>query len=105
MNKLDEFKKFIATIPSIKTDVLNGRYTWQQLYETYVLYGPEDKFWLAYKQSNTLDLGQILSFIKSIDVQALTTSLESIEKVLTMASSFLTKDEPKENNKQKWYNE
>lgn len=30
---MDEFKEFLKTIPSIKQDVLNGRYTWQQLYE------------------------------------------------------------------------
>ena len=25
---MDEFKEFLKTIPSIKQDVLNGRYTW-----------------------------------------------------------------------------
>ena len=40
---MDEFKEFLKTIPSIKQDVLNGRYTWQQLYEIFVMYGKDDK--------------------------------------------------------------
>mgnify|MGYP002588980980 CR=1 FL=1 len=35
---MDEFKEFLKTVPSVKQDVLNGRYTWQQLYEIYVMY-------------------------------------------------------------------
>ena len=37
--EIDDFKSFIRTIPSIKDEVVKGRYTWQQLYEFYVLYG------------------------------------------------------------------
>lgn len=50
---MDEFKEFLKTIPSIKQDVLNGRYTWQQLYEIFVMYGKDDKFWLPYKTGNS----------------------------------------------------
>ena len=28
---MDEFKQFLKTIPSIKQDVLNGRYTWHAI--------------------------------------------------------------------------
>ena len=47
---MDEFKEFLKTIPSIKQDVLNGRYTWQQLYEIFVMYGKDDKFGNHIKQ-------------------------------------------------------
>ena len=47
---MDEFKEFLKTIPSIKQDVLNGRYTWQQLYEIFVMYGKDDKFCNHIKQ-------------------------------------------------------
>ena len=41
--EIDDFKAFVRTIPSVKDDVVSGRYTWQQLYEFYVLYGENDK--------------------------------------------------------------
>lgn len=99
---MDEFKEFLKTIPSIKQDVLNGRYTWQQLYEIYVMYGKDDKFWQLYKtNSNNLDLNALLEIIKNIDLNALSSSLSSIEKVLNVASSFLDKKEPL--REKKWY--
>lgn len=107
MAKLDEFKQFIATIPSIKEDVLNSRYTWQQLYEIYLLYGKEDKFWLPYKnKTNGIDLLTLVEIVKNLDVQQVTDSLHSIEKVLTMVSTFLPGEQAEHSEKQKkWYDE
>ena len=88
---MDEFKEFLKTVPSVKQDVLNGRYTWQQLYEIFVMYGKDDKFWQPYKTNS------------SIDLNALSSSLSSIEKVLNVASTFLDKKEPE--RERKWYDE
>lgn len=44
MDNLKEFKAFLKTIPSIKEDVLNHRYTWQEIYEIYTMYGEDDHF-------------------------------------------------------------
>lgn len=109
MNKLDEFKTFVTTIPSIKEEVLSGRYTWQQLYEVYVMYGKDDKFWQPYRTTAGMDLTGIMSLVKNIDMNALSNSLSAIEKVLNMASGLFTKDDDKpkaptrQNNK--WYDE
>ena len=35
--QIDDFKAFVKTIPAIREEVVNGHYTWQQLYEFYVL--------------------------------------------------------------------
>ena len=88
---MDEFKEFLKTVPSVKQDVLNGRYTWQQLYEIFVMYGKDDKFWQPYKTNSIIDLN------------ALSSSLSSIEKVLNVASTFLDKKEPE--RERKWYDE
>ena len=78
---MDEFKEFLKTIPSIKQDVLNGRYTWQQLYEIFVMYGKDDKFWLPYKTGNSgFDLNMLLEVIKNIDLNALSSSLGLLRK-------------------------
>ena len=103
MEKLEEFKQFVKTIPNIKQDVLDGRYTWQQLYEIYVMYGSDDKFWQGYKNNSSVD---IIDMIKNIDVNALTNSLNAIEKVLQVASGLLSKPKEEEIPRtNKWYDE
>lgn len=103
MEKLDEFKQFVKTIPSVKQDVLNGRYTWQQLYEIYDMYGSDDKFWQAYKTNQTIDF---IELIKNIDLNALSNSLSAIEKVLNVASGFVSKPQQEEKPRtNKWYDE
>lgn len=42
MNKLEEFKEFAKTKPFLKTYVEIGKYTWQDLFERYDIYGPDD---------------------------------------------------------------
>ena len=67
MDNLKEFKAFLKTIPSIKEDVLNHRYTWQE-------------------NMNVLEI------IKNVDLEALSSSLQSIEKVLGIVSNLLDKN-------------
>lgn len=92
--EIDDFKSFIRTIPSIKDEVVKGRYTWQQLYEFYVLYGEDDKMWEPYKKSQ-VDLTGIFDIIKNVDLDALSKSFEGIQKVLDLVSGFVVKEEPK----------
>ncbi|MFV0395580.1 MAG: spore coat protein YlbD [Coprobacillaceae bacterium] len=107
MSQLEEFKKFVTTIPSVRDDGLSGRYTWQQLYEIYTMYGEDDKFWNAYKQSTGMDFSGIMDVVKNVDLDSVSSGLHSLEKMLGMASSFLVKDEPEKPQKQKykWYDE
>lgn len=107
MSQLEEFKKFVTTVPSVREDVLSGRYTWQQLYEIYTMYGEKDRFWNAYKKDSGLDFSMLMSMVKNMDLDAVSSGLRSLEKMLGMASNFLVKDEPEAPQKQKykWYDE
>lgn len=87
----------------LKDEVVKGRYTWQQLYEFYVLYGADDKMWEPYKKSQ-VDLTGLLDIIKNVDLDALAKSFEGIQKVLDLVSGFVVKDEPKSQAKQ-WYDD
>ena len=102
--EIDDFKSFIRTIPSIKDEVVKGRYTWQQLYEFYVLYGEDDKMWEPYKKSQ-VDLTGIFDIIKNVDLDALSKSFEGIQKVLDLVSGFVVKEEPKNVNNRQWYDD
>lgn len=101
--EIDDFKAFVRTIPSIKEEVVKGRYTWQQLYEFYVLYGENDKMWEPYRKSQ-VDLTGLLDIVKNVDLDALSKSFEGIQKVLDLVSGFVVKDEPKSQSKQ-WYDD
>lgn len=91
MNNLKEFKAFLKTIPSIKEDVLNHRYTWQEIYEIYTMYGENDNFFKPYKE-HPIENMNVLEIIKNIDLEALSSSLQSIEKVLGIVSNLLDKN-------------
>lgn len=101
MSDIDEFKEFLKTIPSIKEDVLNKKYTWQQIYEIYKMYGKEDKFFDSYR-GNSIDINGVLNVVKNIDLNALSDSLQSIEKVLNIIGGLMSS---KQENKKDWFNE
>ena len=90
MDNLKEFKAFLKTIPSIKEDVLNHRYTWQEIYEIYTMYGEDDHFFRPYKE-HPIENMNVLEIIKNVDLEALSSSLQSIEKVLGIVSNLSEK--------------
>lgn len=97
MDNLNEFKAFLKTIPGIKKDVIAKKYTWQQIYEIYTMYGENDDFFKPYKTSRSLDVNDILEIIKHVDLDTLSSSLQSIEKILNIVSTLLVK-----NKEDKW---
>ena len=101
--QIDDFKSFVKTIPAIREEVVKGRYTWQQLYEFYVLYGEEDQMWEPYKKTKT-DLTGILDILKNVDLDALSKSFDGLQKILDLVSTFVVKDTPKTSNHQ-WYDD
>ena len=52
MEKVDEFKEFVRIHPGLKEEVSAGKSTWQNLYESWYLYGPDDGQWGQYKTKN-----------------------------------------------------
>lgn len=101
--QIDDFKSFVKTIPAIREEVVKGRYTWQQLYEFYVLYGEEDQMWEPYKKTKT-DLTGILDILKNVDLDALSKSFDGLQKILDLVSTFVVKETPKTSNHQ-WYDD
>ena len=57
MDKLEDFKKFIKDKPYLANKVKDGTFSWQTLYETYDLFGPEHDFFLddSKKEETTED--------------------------------------------------
>ena len=49
MDKVNEFKEFVRSHPGLKDEVSGGKSTWQNFYESWYLYGADDKQWNQYK--------------------------------------------------------
>lgn len=100
MSRMDEFKTFISKYPKIKEDVINKTYTWQQIYENWIILGEDDLFFEKYKTnnqktSNTLEdmlsqanLKSIINYVKNIDPDSINKTLNTIQKVLQITQSF-----------------
>ena len=101
--QIDDFKAFVKTIPAIREEVVKGRYTWQQLYEFYVLYGEDDKMWDPYRQKNQIDISGVLDLIKNIDLNALEKSFEGIQKILDIVGGLVVKEE--DTKARQWYDD
>lgn len=106
MENLDGFKSFVRGLPSLRNDVVNGQYTWQQLYEMYVLYGENHAIWNAYRGSTTegaissFDFGSLLSMVKNIDLDMVSSSLDGMQKLLGIVSTMVDKPEDASSQKE-----
>ena len=49
VEKIDEFKEFVRSHPGLKDEVGTGKSTWQNFYESWYLYGSDDRQWEQYK--------------------------------------------------------
>jgi len=49
VEKVNEFKDFVRSHPGLKEEVNSGKSTWQNLYESWYLYGADDGQWEPFK--------------------------------------------------------
>lgn len=99
-SRMDEFKVFVSKYPLIKEDVRNGNKTWQQLYEDFVILGEDDESFKKYKPTDkrtSIKLEDLLSsdnlkniwgYIKKINPDTISKTLNTIQKVLQITQSF-----------------
>ena len=106
MNKLEEFKEFAKTKPFLKTYVEIGKYTWQDLFERYDIYGPDDDVFkeeLEKDKTNVEEetktsekkegLGSILDAISGFDADKISEGLNGMKKILGILSEVTKPDE------------
>lgn len=107
-SRMDEFRDFVKRYPSVRNDVLAGKKTWQQIYEDWVIFGENDAMWQPYRLDsgskettktssspkkledliNSENLKTIVGYIKKINPDTLSKTLNTIQKVLQITQSF-----------------
>lgn len=110
MDKKSEFKNFIKKNPHLVTLVTSNKYTWQQLYEVYDIYGEDNSVWSKYKVDDRKEeetnqketkksLKDILASLKKIDVDSLQEGLEGIGKAASLLEELTNKSSIKSEEK------
>ena len=89
MDKKAEFKAFASLHPKLNDAVLNHQVTWQELYETYDIYGKDSKVWDKYLNNEPVDLTKIRDSLKNIDYDKLEDSINNAKKALGIISALI----------------
>lgn len=104
-SRMDEFRKFVNNHQTVRNEVLSGKKTWQQIYEDWVILGESDDVWNQYKTSNKEEtpkngtkkledllssdnLKTIMGYIKKINPDTLSKTLNTIQKVLQITQGL-----------------
>lgn len=108
-SRMNEFREFVSLHPLLRDEVRNGKRTWQNIYEEWVLYGDGEKIWKKYtleNQSSNLEgnktskINGITDFIKSdgikntfeyirkIDPNKVNNTLNNMQKIIQIVQTF-----------------
>lgn len=106
-SRMDAFRDFINRYPLVKQEVLNGKKTWQQIYEDWVLLGENDNIWNPYRNSTSTvntnnpmrldallksdNLKNVWTYVKKINPDNVSKTLGTVQKVLQITQSFGSK--------------
>ena len=80
----ENFILYARRHPEFATQVLDGKVTWQQLYELYEIYGEDNNILENYNKNN-FDLNsfkEVFKAIKSIDIDSIQNSIGSLQKTI-----------------------
>lgn len=108
VSRMDEFRTFINKYPKIRTAVTSNKMSWQQVYENWVILGENDSIWNEYRdngktinQSGKLDellsttnIKSIIEYVKKINPDTISKTLNTVQKVLQITQSFGSKPTP-----------
>lgn len=101
MTKIDDFKAFVKTKPSLIGYVKNGSMTWQKFYEVWDLYGPFDEEWNKYPtlatetdttpKQEAFGWNEIVNMVKKLDMATVQKNLTGIQKAIGLVQDMTNK--------------
>ncbi len=96
-SRMNEFRDFVSRHPFVRDDVVNGKRTWQNIYEDWVIFGEENDMWKKYQKEEkkeTIDLlssenlKNIMGYIKKINPDSISKTLNTVQKVLQITQGL-----------------
>ena len=102
-SRMDEFREFVKVHPLVRDEVKSGTRSWQQIYEDWYIMGDGDDIWDKYKTQasstptenkkledllTSENLKNIWGYVKKINPDSISKTLNTIQKVLQITQSF-----------------
>ena len=93
MNKKDEFKEFVKKHPNLVNSVKDKKYTWQDLYEVYDMYGEDNSVWQKYEEDDDRagTLAELSNIVKNINMDSIQKHIGNAQKVISVIEELTTK--------------
>ena len=97
----EDFKNFVNNHKELIRYVNSDKMTWQKFYDMYSLYGENSDVWDEYfkkketKKTN-ISFGDIIDKVKELDPDEVQKNINSLNKILTLISSLISKDKVEE---------
>lgn len=94
MNKKAEFRDFIKSRPELIDYVTSNKMSWQQFYEIYDLYGPDDNVWKKYSKipevetDNFSNVSKLSDLIKNVNMDSIQEHIGTAQKALGFVSEL-----------------
>lgn len=98
MDNKQGFKEFVRYNPKLIRYVKTGEKTWQDFYDIYNLYGDDKNAWNDYlnektdKQKVSENSIDIMSWLRSIDLDSIQNGISSIQRVLGVVQDLNNND-------------
>ena len=102
-SKMNEFREFVNLHPLLRDEVKNGKRTWQNIYEEWVVYGDGSE-WSKYETSdnqsdkdnksdmsknrfNVDSMKNVLGYVKNINPEKVNKTLNNVQKVIQIVQT------------------
>jgi len=96
----EDFKNFVNNHKELIKYVNTDKMTWQKFYDMYSLYGEDSNVWDEYlkkeETNNNISFGDIINSIKKLDPDEVQKNINSLNKILSLISTLISKEEPKQ---------
>ena len=111
MSRMEEFRAFVNKYPLIKNEVHEGKKTWQNIYEDWVLFG-ETSDYEKYKENTSVNndinkentssnttvnldsIKSIVNYIQKLDPDSVNKTLNTVQKVIQIVQTVGPKGVP-----------
>lgn len=95
----ESFKAFIKQKPYLAKAVLEGKTTFQKLYEVYDLYGENSRSFSEFEnskeeaKSNHFNFNEITNMFKNVDLESIQKGIQGLEKAINLVQDVVPKNE------------